>query len=264
MPSQRLKCRAIFDKTVATLPLPKFLASQLVKDTIMPINNQLIPSDYASLAASGLSNDLVSRCLALKFTTPQIFAVSQLNTLYNYPSDEIVSHVENGIALPRVAECLRLRYELQEMSVTDVETVNEYVELINFCSPNEIDDFATDKMIKDGRARTAVELEDILINQMVGYEEPQFNSPIIQHAHDKIIETLLEGSEDAFSESDDPVKELLEKIKAEMDGNILMAYHLCVDQPYNFRLFVSGRIDLHRLHHVDHNPGEDVPVHDEI
>jgi len=234
----------------------------------MTNTNQLIISDNSSLAATGLSDDLISRCLALQLTQPQIFAVAQLNTLYGCSSDEIVLHMENGIALPRVAEALRLRHELQELGGTDVETVNEYVELINFHLPNEIDDFATEgKILYNGRAMTAEQMEDILFQQIMGDEssaETLPNSPVVRHAHDQIIEALLEGSEDAFKDSDDPVKDLLEKIKIEMDGDILKAYHLCVDQPDKFRLFLKGKIDFHRLHHVTSNPGEDHPLHEEI
>ena len=246
---------------------------------------ELIVSDDSSLAATGLSNDLITRCLALRLTRPQIFAVTQLNTLYDCPSEEIVAHVENGIALPRVAECLRLRNELQELDGTDVETVNEYVGLIDFRQPNEIDDFVTDKIVYMGRALTAEQFEDVLIQQIMGVGTAAHHAPagsIVEHPHDKIIETLLEGVHDAFAESDDPVKELLQKIKEELDGNVLLAYHLCVHDPNKFRKFMEGTIDTHSLHYMkegadsDHlnldvhdfskpdYENDDIPLHEEV
>ena len=234
----------------------------------MPSDNQIAVFDDQSLTASGLSDDLIARCRALNLTRSHIFAVDPLNKLYGIPSEEIVGYVENGIALPRVAECLRLRHELQELNDTDVETVNEYVDLIDFRLPNEIDDFATNgRMIYNGRAMTQEQREDELIQQLISDEDNSqsvTNTPIIQHAHDKIIETLLEGSEDAFSKSDDPVKDLLEKIKADMDGDILRAYHLCVGQPNDFRRFLKGKIDIHSLRYETYNADEDVPIHEEI
>ena len=234
----------------------------------MPSDNQIAVFDDQSLTASGLSDDLIARCCALNLTRSHIFAVDPLNKLYGTPSEEIVGYVENGITLPRVAECLRLRHELQELNGTDVETVNEYVDLIDFRLPNEIDDFATDgRTIYNGRAMTQEQREDESIQQLISdgdTSKPANNTSIIQHAHDKIIETLLEGSEDAFSESDDPVKELLEKIKVEMDGDILRAYHLCVGQPNDFRRFLKGKIDIHSLRYETHNADEDVPIYEEI
>ena len=222
------------------------------RNITMP-TTELIVSDDSSLAATGLSNDLIARCLALRLTRPQIFAVTQLNKLYDCPSEEIVTHVENGIALPRVAECLRLRNELEELEDSDVETVNEYVGLIDFRLPNEIDDFATNKIIYMGRALTAEQFEDVLIQQITGEGAVAHHAPagsIVEHPHDKIIETLLEGIHDAFAESSDPVKELLKKIKDELDGNVLLAYHLCVHDSQKFRQFMEGTIDTHSLHYV--------------
>ena len=217
---------------------------------------------------SFLPEDVVSRCRALNMTQPQMRAVADLNAMYECPSSEIVGYVENSISLPKVAECLRLRHELQELSGADVETINQYVELIDFHSPNEIEHFdAEGRLIYNGRAMTAEQREDILLQEILGGDKTAQvmpGGPIISYPHDKIIETLLEGSEDAFSESDDPVKELLEKIKAQMDGNILMAYHLCVDQPNEYRLFLRGKIDLHHLHFENPNPGDDYRLNTEF
>ena len=198
-------------------------------------------------------------------THPQIFAVTQLNKLYDYPSEEIVIHVENGIALPQVAECLRLRNELQELEGVDVETVNEFVKLINFSSPNEIDDFATDKIIYNGRALTAQQFEDVLVGLVTG-EGSQAHSmqaySVIEYPHDKIIESVLDGVHDAFASSADPVKEVLERIKDELDGDVLLAYHLSISNPIEFRQFLEGKIDSHSLHYVGEGVGNEIPSHE--
>ena len=228
---------------------------------------ELIVSGDLSPATTGLSNDLLARCVGLRMSHPEIFAVNQLDKLYEYPAQEIVLHVENGIALSQVAECLRLRHVLEELQDTDVETVDEFVKLIHFSSPNEIQDFSTDKIMYNGSGLTAQQYEDVLIQQISGGGSPiryVQTQNMLEHSHDKVIETLLEGISDVFTKSDDPVKELLQKIKDELDGNVLFAYYLCINSPEKYLQFMEGVIDTHSLHYVSEDEYNDTPIHEEI
>lgn len=179
---------------------------------------------------SALPADVLERSQELRLSLLEQTAIAQLSEIYGDAPQDIISHVEKGITVSRVAECMRLRDSSAELDGCDIEVINGLVESIGFTTTDQLGlRVPLGKTLVNGVLMGTDEYEQWLLSNTA--QAHSSSQEVLYSPHEVVIEALLESAVRVCPAGENTGDFLARRIRDAFDGDAIAAFTIWLDEP---------------------------------